>query len=74
MKWKRWWNSRIFRNKCKSVRNKLSARNLNKVKTLKGRSLYSYAQIELLTKKVPIKKKPQPEVYYIYESKMNYEG
>jgi hypothetical protein len=58
----------------KSVRNKLSARNLNKVKTLKGRSLYSYAQIELLTKKVPIKKKPQPEVYYIYESKMNYEG
>jgi hypothetical protein len=26
-------------------------------------------QIELLTKKVPIKKKPQPEVYYIYESK-----
>jgi hypothetical protein len=28
MKWKRWWNSRIFRNKCKSVRNKLSARNL----------------------------------------------
>jgi hypothetical protein len=41
----------FFRNKCKSVRNKLSARNLNKVKTLKGRSLYSYAQIELLTKK-----------------------
>jgi hypothetical protein len=31
-------------------------------------------QIELLTKKSTYKEKPQPEVYYIYESKMNYEG
>jgi hypothetical protein len=49
MKWKRWWNSRILGISVKAF--VINTRNLNKVKTLKGRSLYSYAQIELLTKK-----------------------
>jgi hypothetical protein len=58
----------------KSVRNKMSKRNIHKIKTFKGRSLYSYEQIQLLTKKVPAKKLPEPEIFYIYQSKMNYEN
>jgi hypothetical protein len=41
MKWKRWWNSRILGISVKAfVINYLQEK---KVKTLKGRSLYSYA-------------------------------
>lgn len=57
----------------KSVRNKISIRGISKVKTVKGRSLYSIEQLYQISKPKPTKEKPQPEVYYIYESKMNYE-
>lgn len=53
----------------KATRNKISTRGLRKVKSIEGRSLYSFAHLEALRAKKQVPKRVNG--FYIYESKIN---